>query len=530
MLVALSSLPPLLTAAAASPAHSDGRLIFSALLGMAVIIVLITWVRLHPFIALLAGSLVAGITAGLAPTAAVTSFSTGFGATSASVGTLIALGAMFGKLLADSGGADRIVDTLVSRASVQALPWIMGLVGAIIGLPMFFEVGLVLLVPVIMLVARRSGLPLMRIAVPAIAGLSAMHGFVPPHPGPLAAIAVVHANLGITLGLGVIVALIGVIIAGPVFSRFVARWVPVEVPALFDTGAGAGVAAGGAGTGAGSVGSGAAGSGAAGSGAAGVDSGRGAVNTPRTSALNVTAHGDQLRQADQAAHPAAVKQPGFWPTLCTILLPAALMLLAAIIDIADPGDAASWKTVVDFVGTPLIALGIAVLVAMIVLGRGAGFSLKRTSTVVAGSLAPIAGIFLIVGAGGGFKQVLVDTKISAVISHWAAHSGISVLLLAWMVAVFIRVATGSATVATITTAGILEPVTHHMSTPGVSLLVLAIGAGSLFFSHVNDAGFWLFKEYFGLSIGQTIRSWSLLETLLSVVGILVVLAMSLVIH
>ncbi|MFC4243296.1 GntP family permease [Gryllotalpicola reticulitermitis] len=514
--MALSSLPALAAAASAAstaPAHSDGRLIFSALLGMAVIIVLITWVKLHPFIALLAGSLVAGVTAGLAPTDAVTSFSNGFGSTSASVGTLIALGAMFGKLLADSGGADRIVDTLVSRASVQALPWIMGLVGAIIGLPMFFEVGLVLLVPVIMLVARRSGLPLMRVAVPAVAGLSAMHGFVPPHPGPLAAISVVHANLGVTLGLGVIVALIGVIISGPVFSRFVARWVPAEIPALFETG-GAGSAAG---AGGGTV-------------ASADQAGRGAVNTPRTAALNVAAHGDELLQADRAAHPAAVKRPGFWPTLCTILLPAALMLLAAIPDIIDPNDKAAWKTVVDFVGTPLIALGIAVLVAMVVLGRGAGFSLKRTSNVVAGSLQPIAGIFLIVGAGGGFKQVLVDTKISAVISNWAAHSGFSVLLLAWLVAVFIRVATGSATVATITTAGILEPVTHHLSTPGVSLLVLAIGAGSLFFSHVNDAGFWLFKEYFGLSIGQTIKSWSLLETLLSVVGILVVLAMSLVIH
>jgi GntP family gluconate:H+ symporter len=502
--MALSSVSTLLAAAdaAAHPA-SDGRLIFAALLGMAVIITLITWLKLHPFISLLIGALVAGMTAGLAPTAAVTSFSNGFGATSASVGTLIALGAIFGKLLADTGGADRIVDTLVSRASVQALPWIMGLVGAIIGLPMFFEVGLVLLVPVIMLVARRSGLSLMRVAVPTIAGLSAMHGFVPPHPGPLAAISAVHANLGITLGLGVIVALVGVIVAGPLFSGIAARWVPAEVPALFNPGAGA----------------------------AGASDGHanGAVDTPRTGAVNVTRHGDELRRAEQAAHPAAVKRPGFWPTLVTILLPAALMLLAAIIDITDPGDSAAWKSVVDFVGTPLIALGIAVIVAMIVLGRGAGFSVKRTSSVVTDSLPPIAGIILIVGAGGGFKQVLVDTKISDVISTWASHSSISVFILAWLVAVFIRVATGSATVATITTAGILEPVTHHLSTPGVSLLVLAIGAGSLFFSHVNDAGFWLFKEYFGLSIGQTIKSWSILETVLSVIGIIVVLLLSLVV-
>jgi GntP family gluconate:H+ symporter len=493
--MALSSIPSLISAAtaAAHPA-SDARLIFSALLGMAIIVVTITWLKLHPFIALLAGALVAGMAAGLAPTAAVTSFSTGFGSTTASVGTLIALGAIFGKLLADSGGADRIVDTLVARASLKALPWIMGLVGAIIGLPMFFEVGLVLLVPVIMLVARRSGLPLMRIAIPTIAGLSAMHGFVPPHPGPLVAIAAVHANLGITLGLGVIVALVGVIVSGPLFSRFAARWVPAEVPGLFVTAEDV------------------------------------ATDTPRTGAVNVARHGEQLAQAEQAAHPAAVKRPGFWPTLATILLPAILMLLAAIIDIADPNDSAAWKTVIDFIGTPLIALGIAVIVAMFVFGKGAGFTVKRVSSVVTDSLPPIAGIILIVGAGGGFKQVLIDTKISGVISDWAAHSGLSVLLLAWIVAVFVRVATGSATVATITTAGILEPLTHHMSTPEVSLLVLAIGAGSLFFSHVNDAGFWLFKEYFGLSIGQTIKSWSVLETVLSVVGIIVVLALGLVVH
>jgi GntP family gluconate:H+ symporter len=328
-----------------------------------------------------------------------------------------------------------------------------------------------------------------------------MHGFVPPHPGPLAAISAVHANLGVTLGLGVIVALVGVIVAGPLFAGFAARWVPAEVPALFDTGD-----------------------------ASRGDTGKGAIDTPRTAAINLGGRGDQLRQADQAAHPAAVRRPGFWPTLVTILLPAALMLIAAIIDIADANDPAAWKTVVDFVGTPLIALGIAVIVAMIVLGRGAGFSLKRTSSVVTDALPPIAGIILIVGAGGGFKQVLVDTKISDVISNWASHSSISVFVLAWLVAVFIRVATGSATVATITTAGILEPVTHHLSTPGVSLLVLAIGAGSLFFSHVNDAGFWLFKEYFGLSIGQTIKSWSVLETVLSVVGIIVVLVLSIFVH
>ena len=183
------------------------RLITAAVLGIAIIIVLITWVKLHPFLSLTIGALATGAIAGMDIAASVTSFSTGFGTTMGGVGILIALGAIYGKLLADSGGADRIVDTLVSRASARSLPWVMGLIGAVIGLPMFFEVGLVLLVPVIILVARRSGAPLMRIAIPTLAGLSAMHGLVPPHPGPLAAIDALGANLGLTLAFGVIVAL-----------------------------------------------------------------------------------------------------------------------------------------------------------------------------------------------------------------------------------------------------------------------------------------------------------------------------------
>src|ERR1700712_835171 len=234
----LTLLPVLAAAPAAppiTPSAPTGQLIVAAIVGIAVIVLLITWLKLHPFVSLLLGSLVTGLVASMKPDAAVASFITGFGATMGSVGVLIGLGAMYGKLLADSGGADRIVDTLVSRTSARLLPWTMGAVGAIIGLPMFFEVGLVLLMPVIILVARRSGLPLMRIAIPTLAGLSAMHGLVPPHPGPLVAISALGANLGLTLALGVIVAIPTVIIAGPLFSTFAARWAPVPVPALFST-------------------------------------------------------------------------------------------------------------------------------------------------------------------------------------------------------------------------------------------------------------------------------------------------------
>jgi GntP family gluconate:H+ symporter len=448
------------TAATAAP----GRLITAALIGIALIIVLITWGKLHPFLALTVGALTTGLVAGMNTVDTVASFTAGVGSTMGGVGVLIALGAIYGKLLADSGGADRIVDTLVSRATPRSLPWIMGLIGAIIGLPMFFEVGLVLLVPVIILVARRSGVALMKIAIPTLAGLSAMHGLVPPHPGPLAAIDALGANLGLTLAFGVIVAIPAVIIAGPLFAPFAAKWVNVPVPALFES---------------------------------------------------AEDEGDTLRH-----------RPSFAATLASILLPVVLMLLKAFADIVAPGSEDLWKVVLDFLGTPVIALLLAVIVGFVVLGRPGGFDRARLNSVVGSSLGPVAGILLIVGAGGGFKQVLVDTGIGEVIASFVSGSSVSVLILAWLVAVVIRVATGSATVATITAAGILQPLTETLDAPMVSLLVLAIGAGSVFFSHVNDAGFWLIKEYFGLSIAQTLKSWTVLECLISVVGLIGVLAIS----
>ncbi|MDQ4215623.1 gluconate:H+ symporter [Microbacterium sp. ASV81] len=480
LLASATALPATLThAAAAVPPTTtapEWLLIVAALLGIAVIVVLITAVKLHPFLSLVIGSLVTGLVAGMSATQTVTSFTNGFGATAGGVGVLIALGSIYGKLLADSGGADRIVDTLVSRASAAALPWVMGLVGALIGLPMFFEVGLVLLVPVIILVARRSGVSLMKIAIPTLAGLSAMHGLVPPHPGPLAAISLIGANLGVTLAFGVLVAIPTVIVSGPLFGKLVARWVDVPVPALFQT------------------------------------------------AEDTAAPGETA--AIQAR-----KRPSFGATLFSILLPVVLMLLAAILDVAAPTDASAAKAVIDFLGKPVIALLIAVIVGMVVLGRGGAMSSKQIGASVSSSLPAIAGILLIVGAGGGFKQVLVDSTIGTVIAHAISHIGGAltiVLFFAWLIAVLIRVATGSATVATITAAGILQPLVHDLglSTGASALLVLAIGAGSLFLSHVNDAGFWLIKEYFGLSISQTLKSWTVMECLISVVGLGGVLVIS----
>ena len=467
-------------AAAAAPPASAARLIIAALLGIALIVLLITRYKVNPFLALTLGSLVVAGIAGLPVNTAVTSYSKGLGDTAASVGTLIALGAMFGKLLADSGGADQLVDTILARSSARSLPWAMALIGAVIGLPMFFEIGLVLLMPVIFLVARRSGQSLVKVGIPALAGLSAMHGLVPPHPGPLVAIAALKANLGITLAFGVLVAIPTIALAGPLFARYAARWVDVPAPHLFDDDSDEGPTGGG--------------------------SGSATAVTRRT-----------------------VTRPTFPITLATVLLPVVLMLGKALVDIfiADKNNAV--RGTLDFLGTPLIALLIAVIVAVFTLGRGAGMDRRAIANSIEQSLPPIAGILLIVAAGGGFKQVLVDTKIADLVAGFVSGGGSAVLLVGWTVAVLIRLATGSATVATVTSSGILAPLVATLDPTHVSLLVLAIGAGSLFFSHVNDAGFWLVKEYFGISVGQTIKTWSIMETMLSVLGLIFVLLLGLVV-
>jgi gluconate:H+ symporter, GntP family len=448
------------------PVAPGWQLVVAALAGIALIVALITFVKLNPFLALIFGGLTVGIGAGENVTTVLTSFTTGFGSTASGVGILIALGAMFAKLLADSGGADQIVDTIVGNASARALPWAMAAVGAIIGLPMFFEIGLVLLMPVIYLVARRAQVSLIAVGIPALAGLSAMHGLVPPHPGPLTAIDYLGADLGVTLALGVLVAVPTVIVSGPVFATYAARWVDVPPPTTFDA-------------------------------------------------------------ADKEG--ATSQRPSFAITILSVLLPVALMLGKALADIFIDDETQAVRQVLDVLGTPLVALLISVIVAMFTLGRGAGMGVQQISKCVESALPAIAGILLIVAAGGGFKQVLVDTGIGTLLADWASAANISVLLLAWVLAVLIRLATGSATVATITASSLMIGLMDGLSTGETSLVVLAVGSGSVFFSHVNDAGFWLVKEYFGLSVGQTLKTWSLMETILSVSGLVFVLLLGIVI-
>ena len=481
----------------------NSQLILAAILGIAAVVLLITLAKFHPFLALMLGTAVMGAVAGVAPLDIVDSFTVGFGATVGSVGLLIALGAMVGKLLADSGGSDTIVETIISRVGPRGLPWAMALIAAMLGLPLFFEVGVVLLVPVVILVALRLDIPIMRVGIPALAGLSILHGLVPPHPGPLVAIDALGADLGLTLLFGLLVAAPTLVICGPLLARLVEQWVPTHATTV----------------------------------AAGMVSDVPAGSRhhqPRRRLRGRAALGRRDRKATTASTPSR-RCRGRHPS-SGILRRRHQHHAAGDLD-ACPSDRRAdhqrrrerSPQFLVFIGTPAVALLAAVLVAMFALGFGSGMNRSQVEKSTGSALPGIAGILLIVAAGGGFKAMLVDAGVGDVIGDWAEGTGISVLLLGWLVAVGVRLATGSATVATITAAGIVTGAATGLESSELSLLVLAIGCGSLFFSHVNDAGFWLVKEYFGLTIGQTIKSWSVMETAISVVGMAFVMLLSLVV-
>jgi len=430
------------------------------------LVLLITRFKVHPFVALTIASGFLGLTSGMPVDKVMKSFQDGFGGVLGFVGILLALGTMLGKLMADSGGADQIARTLVRLFGKDRVHWAMMFSAFLVGIPLFFEIGFVLLIPLVFIVARRTGLSIVKIGIPLLAGLSAVHGLVPPHPGPLLAIGVFNADIGKTIFYGLIIALPTAMIAGPIYGKWISRYIP---------------------------------------------------GTPSKELM------DQIAQESTTEN-----LPGFGITLVTILLPVFLMLLKTLADIVLP-DTHVIRVWMDLIGHPITALLAALLLAFYTFGAARGFSRQQIMKLLDQSLAPVAAIVMIVGAGGGFKQMLVASGVGDVIGHMAVRAEISPILLAWLVAAVIRIATGSATVATITGAGIVAPVVAMI--PGVNreLLVLATGAGSLILSHVNDAGFWLVKQYFNMTVAETFKTWTAMETILSVVGLIFILLLSLVV-
>ncbi|MEA5668457.1 GntP family permease [Stenotrophomonas sp. MH1] len=441
-------------------------LLLDAVVTIIGLILLITRLKLHPFVALIIAAGFLGLSAGMPVATIVSSFQEGFGGVLGFVGVVLALGTMLGKMMADSGGADQIAETLIRAFGKQRVHWAMMLAAFLVGIPLFFEIGFILLIPLVFIVARRSGVALVKVGIPLLAGLSAVHGLVPPHPGPLMAIGVFGADIGTTIFYGLLVALPTAAIAGPLYGSWIAKRIP--------------------------------------------------------------GHASEDLLVHAVRESAAGSLPGFGVTLLTVLLPVALMLLKTGADVALP-DGHAVRAWLDLIGHPITALLLALLLSLYTFGHARGRDARQILGLLEKSLAPTAAIVMVIGAGGGFKQMLVNSGVGDVIGHLAVQARISPIVLAWLVAALIRIATGSATVATITGAGIVVPVIERM--PGVNreLLVLATGAGSVILSHVNDAGFWMVKQYFNMSVTETFKTWTVMETLLSVIGLGFILLLSLVV-
>ena len=432
------------------------------LAGVALVVLLITWLKVPAFIALAIGSLCVGLAAGMPLADIPRAFQQGVGNTLGFIAMVIGLGTVIGKLLAESGGAVVVSGALIRALGERRLDWALLGSGFIIGLPVFFQVGLVLLAPVLFTLTRQTGTPLLRLGIPLVAGLSAVHGLTPPHPGPLAAIDQLKADTGRTLFYSLIVALPAAIAAGPVFARIVSSRVTLRPGGM----------------------------------------------------------------ADQLTGTTAGRAPSLAATLTTILLPVLLMMLAALAKATLPD--APPRRWIELAGSPLVAMLLATLVAMYTFGRACGFDRARLLKFAEDALPPIAGVLLVVGAGGGFGSVLDTAGVDTAIARAFAGMTLSPLALGWTIAALLRLSVGSATVACVTAASIMAPIATAM--PGVDrdLMVVAIGAGSLIASHVNDGGFWLVKEYFNMDVPQTVATWTALETIVSVAGLACVLLVALV--
>lgn len=425
-------------------------IVFSALL---LLIILIAVCKVNAFLAFLIVSVNAGLCLGIPIDQISKSVEKGIGDTLGSIVSIIVLGAMLGKLVAVSGAAQQIASTIMQGIGPKHIQWGLALVGFIIGIPLFYGTGFVLLVPLVFSLVFQYKLPAIYIGLPMLAALSVAHGFLPPHPSPSALAVQFGASIGTTLFYGILIAVPAIIIAGPLFSRTLKSIVSVPLETF------------------------------------------------------------------QPAMVPADKLPSRTKSFFAALLPVAIFMLTAALPFMV---SSRYQNSISFFAQPSIVMLIALAVATFTLGISNGQRMKTIMNLYGEAVKEIAMILLIIGGAGALKQVLVDSGVSNLIAGMLQHTSLQPLFLSWLIAAIIRVAVGSAIVAGFTAAGIIQPLLVQTGA-NPSLMVLAIGAGSLMFSHVNDSGFWLFKEYFNLSIKDTLRSWSVMETLVSLIGLIGIL-------
>ncbi|KQS36504.1 GntP family permease [Exiguobacterium sp. Leaf196] len=441
-------------------------------IGIVALLVLIMGLKLNTFVSLIIVSFGVALLLGMPLDQIVKTIEAGIGGTLGHLALIFGLGAMLGKLIADAGGAQRIAMTLVARFGEKNIQWAVVVASFIIGIALFFEVGLVLLIPIVFAISRQLRVSILYLGIPMVAALSVTHGFLPPHPGPTVIAGEYKANIGEVLLYGFIVAVPTVIIAGPVFTKIAKRLVPESF----------------------------------------------------TRTGNIASLGEQKEfNLDET--------PGFGISVFTAMLPVLLMSVATIFTLLQETLGLGENSVIaaiEFIGNASTAMLISLLVAVYTMGIARKIPMQTVMESCTTAIAQIGMMLLIIGGGGAFKQVLIDGGVGKYVAQLFEGSALSPILLAWLIAAILRISLGSATVAALSTAGLVIPLLEQ-SDVNLALVVLATGAGSLIASHVNDAGFWMFKEYFGLSLKETFATWTVLETIISVCGLGFVLLLSLVV-
>jgi gluconate:H+ symporter, GntP family len=440
-------------------AASPLSLLLLALVAIGILVVLVTWRKLNAFLALFVAALIVGIGAGMEPLAALKAFQDGIGATLGGIAAVIALGAIVGKLLAESGGAHVLAERF-SRffGPSRAIACIVAL-SIVVGMLTWFTVGLLLLLPIVVSLTHETKRPFLLLALPLVAFLSVMHGLTPPHPGPVVAVDALGARIGVVLMLSFAAGIPAAAVAGIVYSRWVVTRVPVAAPAV------------------------------------------------------ASSNGTQP------------PRPGVGATSFVVALPIVLMLLATIGELAYPVGHRI-RSALAFVGHPVTALTLAVFAALWIFGRACRFTRTQMLGFTEQSVAAIGVTLLVVAGGGGFARVLREAGVAKALGTLAENVQLPPLLYGWLLAAFVRVATGSATVAITTAAGLLVPLLATHPEINREMLVVSLGFGSIFLSHLNDGGFWIVKDCLGLTVGQTLRTWTVVETILGVVGLGIVLLIS----
>lgn len=433
--------------------------IFIIVFFIALLIVFITVMKVNTFLSFLVVSLLAGMTLGIPLNQLGNSIKTGIGDTAGSLTVIIVLGAMLGKLVAESGAAKKIASVLVTAFGTKHIQWALMITGFIVGIPLYYGVGFILLVPLIFSIVYQYKLPAVYIGLPILAALSVTHGFLPPHPSPVALASLFKADVGLTLVYGLLVAIPAIIMAGPVFARTLKK----------------------------------------------ID----------------TAPLELFQQHEKDAY----REPGIGNSFFATLLPVFLLILLTIIQ-HSASNAFAGSALFAFISDPSVVMIVSLAAATYAIGIRQGMSMKHVMDIYANAVKDIAMILLIIAGSGILKQVMTDSGVSAELAAALQKLPVHPLVLGWLIAALIRACVGSATVAALTAAGVILPLMMQ-SHINPNLMVLSVGAGSLMFSHVNDAGFWMFKEYFGLSVKDTLRSWSIMEMIVSVVGLTGVLVLNL---